>query len=73
MSNFIKYKPVFQNGRTFEIVYNTPDLFNINDSGLLCRCRVPGISGALCADNNGLCLAGTLLKGGGRPRFFTTE
>lgn len=23
------------------------------------RCRVPGISGALCADNNGLCLAGT--------------
>lgn len=21
------------------------------------RCRVPGISGALCADNNGLCLA----------------
>ena len=61
MSNFIKYRQVFQNGRTFEIVYNTPDLFNINDSGLLCRCRVPGISGALCADNNGLCLAGTLL------------
>ena len=52
-------------------VYNTPDLFNINDSGLLCRCRVPGISGALCADNNGLCLAGTLLKGGGRPRFYS--